>query len=133
MKACKIEQKEKSLLQRETQRQQLLEKLRNPRGKASVFRSRHSETIEADKLLSDESKNETVNLLERMHKACESDYAAIEQGKTAMKRFLMLDELKSTLRKKHMQKWFLHLGGLRFLEQWLNQNPDGSFPAIQVT
>lgn len=40
--------------------------------------------------------------------------------------------MKEFLKKKHIQEIFLELQGCRVLEMWLFQNPDHSFPPIQV-
>ena len=50
----------------------------------------------------------------------------------AMNRFHLLAKLQAQLRKKGVQKWFLHLSGCEALERWLSPNPDGSFPPQQV-
>ena len=44
----------------------------------------------------------------------------------------MINEVTSELRKKDIQKSFLDMEGCRFLEMWLNQNPDGSLPPLQI-
>ena len=44
----------------------------------------------------------------------------------------MINEVTSELRKKAIQKSFLEMEGCRFLEMWLNQNPDGSLPPLQI-
>ena len=78
----------------------------------------------------EESKITTISLIEKMHAVCLSDYEAIQKGEAAMNRFKMLSELQDVLNKKHNQQIFLANCGCRFLEMWLEQNPDGSYPPV---
>jgi hypothetical protein len=45
---------------------------------------------------------------------------------------MLLKEMEQFLRKRNIQIEFLELGGLDVLANWINQNPDGSFPLPQV-
>ena len=49
-----------------------------------------------------------------------------------MHRFKMIEEISELLRKKHIQELFLDMQGCRFLEMWISQNPDSSYPPIQI-
>ena len=49
-----------------------------------------------------------------------------------MHRFKMINEVQELLKKKHIQDIFLEMQGCRFLEMWIIQNPDNSFPPIQI-
>ena len=73
-----------------------------------------------------------VNLNEQMHEACISDYDSIKKGVAALKRFQMIEQVTELLKKKHVQEVFLEMQGCRFLEMWISQNPDGSFPPVQI-
>jgi hypothetical protein len=84
--------------------------------------------MKAEKMFEEETKGVTVNLIERMHNACLKDYEAVKNKKSAMNRFQLCDEVTQLLKKKHIQDGFLQMNGCRFLEMWISQNPDGSFP-----
>ena len=45
---------------------------------------------------------------------------------------MLLKEMDQLLRKRNIQIEFLELGGLEVLTNWIDQNPDGSFPLPQV-
>lgn len=51
----------------------------------------------------EETKQITLNLMERMHQALLLDHQAIQKGKAALYRFQMLDEISELLKKKHVQ------------------------------
>lgn len=44
----------------------------------------------------------------------------------------MIGELTNLMNKKHIQQVFLVNHGCRFLEMWLERNPDDSYPPVQV-
>ena len=88
--------------------------------------------MDQEKEFDEESKIVTINLIEKMHAVCLSDYEAIQRGEPAMNRFKMIDELSHLLNKKHVQHVFLRNHGCRFLEMWLERNPDDSYPPVQV-
>jgi hypothetical protein len=65
--------------------------------------------------------------------------AVLEDHKTiqskrgpALHRIMLLKEMDQMLRKRNIQMEFLQLGGLEILANWIDQNPDGSFPLPQV-
>lgn len=111
-----------------------LELLNKLRGKGSLNHSvfRKSETVGTQREFEEETKQLTMRLIKRMHEACSSDHQAILDGRAALQRFKLTEELQDQLRKKHIQKLFLEMQGCRFIEMWLGLNPDGSFPPIQV-
>jgi len=120
----------------EKEKQQLLQKLQGNKfggiGKNGQLANKFTKTIDAEKEFDEESKMTTISLIEKMHAVCLSDYDAIQRGDAAMNRFKMIDELSDLLNKKHVQQVFLANHGCRFLEMWLERNPDGSYPPVQV-
>ena len=72
-----------------------------------------------------------MELANEMHNALIADHEALIQGEQATHRFMLLERLEKTLRKKNVQENFLELGGCRFLETWLAPHPqDGSIPPL---
>jgi hypothetical protein len=113
----------------EKNRNLLLAKLR---AGTDYLSSRRNVSIKNQKDFDEESKNVTLSLIERMHRACIQDYDCIKKGTAAMHRFKMINEVQELLKKKHIQDIFLEMQGCRFLEMWIIQNPDNSFPPIQI-
>ena len=50
----------------------------------------------------------------------------------ALYRFHLCEEISELLKKKHIQEVFLEMNGCRFLEMWISQNPDNSYPPVQI-
>ena len=88
--------------------------------------------MKTQKDFDDDTKSAAVSLIEKMHSACIQDYDAIKKEKPAMHRFKMIGEVVELLKKKHIQEVFLELQGCRFLEMWISQNPDNSYPSVQI-
>lgn len=93
---------------------------------------RYGKALKSEKAFDEESREVTINLIEKMHAVCLSDYEAIKRGEAAMSRFKMTEEVSQLLNKKHVQEVFLENHGCRFLEMWLERNPDDSYPPVQV-
>ena len=64
-------------------------------------------SVDAEKEFDEESKAITIDLIQKMHAVCVSDYESINRGQAAMKRFKMINELSDKLNKKHIQQVFL--------------------------
>jgi hypothetical protein len=94
--------------------------------------ARKTESLESERLFKEETTASTARLLHRMKEAVLADHKAIEEGQPALRRFQMLEELVELMRKKHIQKSFLSMQGINFLEAWLEKNPDNSHPPLQV-
>ena len=117
------------LAETDRKRMELLAKLR---GSSEYTTRRRKEVLQNTKMFEDETKMTAVNLIEQMHEACISDYDSIKKGVAALKRFQMIEQVTELLKKKHVQEVFLEMQGCRFLEMWISQNPDGSFPPVQI-
>ena len=117
------------LAEREKGRNLLLAKLKSG---ADYLSNRKNLSIKNQKDFDEETKNVTLSLIERMHRACIQDYDCIKKGTAAMHRFKMVNEVQDLLKRKHIQDMFLEMQGCRFLEMWIIQNPDNSFPPIQI-
>ena len=113
----------------EKQRGLLLAKLR---GGHDFVSNKRKYALKGNKDFEEQTKTVTVNLMERMHEACLLDIEAIKTKSQALYRFQMIEEVSQLLRKKHIQDLFLEMQGCRFLEMWISQNPDGSYPPIQI-
>ena len=111
------------------QRGLLLAKLR---GGSDFTSNKRKQALKGNKDFEEQTKTVTVNLMERMHEACLLDIEAIKTKRQALYRFKMIEEVTQLLRKKHIQDLFLEMQGCRFLEMWISQNPDGSYPPIQI-
>ena len=117
------------LAETERQRNMLLARLK---GHTEFVNTRKKVSIKTQKDFDEDTKSITVNLMERMHEACMKDYECIKNDQQAMHRFKMIEEISELLRKKHIQELFLDMQGCRFLEMWISQNPDSSYPPIQI-
>ena len=49
-----------------------------------------------------------------------------------MHRFAMINTVTDMLKKKHIQEIFLELQGFKILEMWIGQNPNNTYPPLQV-
>lgn len=76
--------------------------------------------MKTQKDFDEDTKNATISLIERMHRACVKDYEAIKKEAPAMHRFKMIEEVSELLKKKHIQDVFLEMQGCRFLEMWIS-------------
>ena len=113
----------------EKNRNMLLAKLR---AGGDYISNRRRIQMKTQKDFDDDTKSAAVSLIEKMHSACIQDYDAIKKEKPAMHRFKMIGEVVELLKKKHIQEVFLELQGCRFLEMWISQNPDNSYPSVQI-
>jgi hypothetical protein len=80
-----------------------------------------------------DQKDQTKKLVENMIEAVLEDHKTIQSKRgPALHRIMLLKEMDQMLRKRNIQMEFLQLGGLEILANWIDQNPDGSFPLPQV-
>jgi hypothetical protein len=63
-----------------------------------------------------------------MHEAVVADRLSNQQGKPALKRLMMANEVYSQLKKLGVQQNFLDNKGCQVLADWLDLMPDGTFP-----
>lgn len=105
---------------------ELLEKLTNP----MYNRERANAKKTAKSKLVAEQEEETRILLIEMDEANFLDQQAIaDKSSAALHRLTLIPKVDDMLRKKPIQTLFLASGGCKVLEQWLEPNTDGSFPA----
>lgn len=80
-----------------------------------------------------DQKDQTKKLVENMIEAVLEDHKTIQsKNGPALRRIMLLKEMDQLLRKRNIQIEFLNLSGLEILANWIDQNPDGSFPLPQV-
>jgi transcription factor SPN1 len=66
-----------------------------------------------------------------MEDAVDLDRESNKQGKPAIRRLLMANEVYSTLRKLNIQEEFAEKG-CDILAEWLDMMPDGTFPSYNL-
>ena len=64
----------------------------------------------------------------RMIEAMKSDHHAIVKKTLSINRILLSKEVDNMMRKKHIQSEFLEQNGLQILADWIDLNPDHTFP-----
>ncbi|CDW75299.1 cg9915-pa [Stylonychia lemnae] len=82
--------------------------------------------------LKQEMEQHTAYLIAKMKKVVQEDHYAIMSQQPAISRLCLIREVDEELRKKMVQHEFLAQGGIKVLSDWISENPDGSYPLVQV-
>lgn len=67
-----------------------------------------------------------------MTQAVQTDRDCNKEGKPAIRRLLLANEVYSTLKKINVQQIFLEQKGCKVLAEWLDLMPDKTFPNINL-
>ena len=54
------------------------------------------------------------------------------ERRAALNRIHLLQKVEAELKKRIVVDHFLELNGMEVLSKWIDRNPDGSFPLLQV-
>ena len=76
----------------------------------------------------DECQAQSFQLIERMLLAYDKDNQNNKEGKPAVNKLLLSEEVYTALRKFYIQDSFLSQNGLEAFEKWLMPLPDNHFP-----
>jgi transcription factor SPN1 len=71
------------------------------------------------------------DLVRKMAEAIDQDRESNRQGKPAIRRLMMANEVYQTLRKSTLQEEFAE-SGCEVLAEWLDMMPDGTFPSYNL-
>lgn len=72
------------------------------------------------------------NIAQQMRDAVNDDNKANAEGRPALHKLMLLDQVNRDLRKLSIQEKFLDIGGISMLGRWLEPLPDGTYPNVQV-
>lgn len=90
---------------------------------------KHLKKILLDKAMN-EAQSVTDELIEEMREACKFDHSCILDKKPALYRVQLSAKVQNMMQKKLIQNCFLVSNGVDILAEWIDVNPDGSFPLV---
>jgi transcription factor SPN1 len=83
--------------------------------------------------MTDEEVEAMANKLAlQMRDAVNEDNKANQNGRPALSKLMLVDQVTKDLRKLSVQEKFLDIGGISMLGRWLEPLPDRTYPNINV-
>lgn len=127
----KIDELDEEILQRfktDQQKEHYRQFVQNKRSKGGRG-GRVGESVEGD----NDADRVATDLIERMYKAYDNDRQANVEGRPAIQKLILSQEVYALLRKSTVQEEFITGDrGHDVLAKWLEVMPDGTFPSVNL-